>query len=80
MREAKSGTVSDSVLSFATVQQRLCLTHVCPLRYFLITPKLLTGLAYHENMKVLCINNGDWLPDRLPLSRILTRRLANKQG
>ena len=50
------------------------------LRYFLITPKLLTGLAYHENMKVLCINNGDWLPEKLPLSRILARRLAKKQG
>lgn len=27
-------------------------------RYFLITPKLLTGLRYDERMKVLCINNG----------------------
>lgn len=30
-------------------------------RYFLITPKLLTGLHYHEKMKVLCVNNGDWM-------------------
>lgn len=29
-------------------------------QYFLITPKLLTGLDYHPKMKVLCINNGDW--------------------
>lgn len=29
-------------------------------QYFLITPKLLTGLRYHENMKVLIINNGTW--------------------
>ncbi|KAF8759967.1 P-loop containing nucleoside triphosphate hydrolase protein [Rhizoctonia solani] len=30
-------------------------------QYFLITPKLLTGLHYHEKMKVLCVNNGDWM-------------------
>ena len=29
-------------------------------RYFLITPKLLTGLTYHERMKVLIVNNGHW--------------------
>ena len=34
-------------------------------QYFLITPKLLPGLRYHELMKVLIINNGDWLPERL---------------
>ncbi|WFD32277.1 Structural maintenance of chromosomes protein 5 [Malassezia sp. CBS 17886] len=34
-------------------------------QYFLITPKLLSGLQYHERMKVLLINNGDWLPERL---------------
>lgn len=28
-------------------------------RYFLITPKLLTNLRYHERMKVLVINNGE---------------------
>jgi hypothetical protein len=28
-------------------------------RYFLITPKLLTGLDYNEKMRVLCINNGE---------------------
>ncbi|KAJ7595202.1 P-loop containing nucleoside triphosphate hydrolase protein [Mycena floridula] len=27
-------------------------------QYFLITPKLLTDLKYHERMKILCINNG----------------------
>jgi chromosome segregation ATPase len=32
-------------------------------QYFLITPKLLTDLRYHERMKLLCINNGEWLPD-----------------
>jgi len=31
-------------------------------QYFLITPKLLPDLQYHERMKVLCINNGEWLP------------------
>ena len=32
-------------------------------QYFLITPKLLPDLDYHERMKVLCVNNGEWLPD-----------------
>lgn len=32
-------------------------------QYFLITPKLLPDLLYHERMKVLCVNNGEWLPD-----------------
>lgn len=34
-------------------------------QYFLITPKLLPDLRYHELMKVLLVNNGDWLPERL---------------
>ena len=32
-------------------------------QYFLITPKLLPDLNYHERMKILCVNNGEWLPD-----------------
>ncbi|KAI0690848.1 hypothetical protein BC835DRAFT_1407403 [Cytidiella melzeri] len=32
-------------------------------QYFLITPKLLPNLRYHNRMKVLCVNNGEWLPD-----------------
>ncbi|KAI0312233.1 hypothetical protein OF83DRAFT_1067545, partial [Amylostereum chailletii] len=32
-------------------------------KYFLITPKLLPDLKYHRLMKVLCVNNGEWLPD-----------------
>ncbi|KAJ7056762.1 P-loop containing nucleoside triphosphate hydrolase protein [Mycena amicta] len=32
-------------------------------QYFLITPKLLPNLEYHERMKVLCVNNGEWLPE-----------------
>jgi chromosome segregation ATPase len=32
-------------------------------QYFLITPKLLPDLVYHERMKVLCVNNGEWLPE-----------------
>ncbi|KAG0052724.1 Structural maintenance of chromosomes protein 5 [Gryganskiella cystojenkinii] len=32
-------------------------------QYFLITPKLLPNLDYHERMKVLCIYNGEWLND-----------------
>lgn len=30
-------------------------------RYFLITPKLLSNLAYHPRMKVHTINSGDWV-------------------
>lgn len=32
-------------------------------QYFLITPKLLPDLNYAERMKVLCVNNGEWLPE-----------------
>ncbi|KAF7327365.1 Purine nucleoside phosphorylase [Mycena kentingensis (nom. inval.)] len=32
-------------------------------QYFLITPKLLPDLEYHERMRVLCVNNGEWLPE-----------------
>ena len=32
-------------------------------QYFLITPKLLPDLEYHRLMKVLCVNNGEWLPE-----------------
>lgn len=32
-------------------------------QYFLITPKLLTGLDYHPNMRILVVKNGTWIPD-----------------
>jgi hypothetical protein len=32
-------------------------------QYFLITPKLLPSLRYHKRMKILCVNNGEWLPE-----------------
>lgn len=32
-------------------------------QYFLITPKLLPDLEYHENMTILCIFNGVWQPE-----------------
>ncbi|KAK2600911.1 hypothetical protein N8I77_010409 [Diaporthe amygdali] len=31
-------------------------------QYFLITPKLLSGLRYHERMKVLCVASGEHMP------------------
>lgn len=31
-------------------------------QYFLITPKLLPGLAYHPKMRVLCIASGEFMP------------------
>lgn len=33
-------------------------------QYFLVTPKLLTDLNYHPRLKVLCIFNGEWLPEK----------------
>ncbi|KAF7317180.1 Purine nucleoside phosphorylase [Mycena chlorophos] len=32
-------------------------------QYFLITPKLLSDLDYHDRMKTLCVLNGEWLPE-----------------
>lgn len=32
-------------------------------QYFLITPKLLPDLVYHEKMNILCIINGTWQPE-----------------
>lgn len=45
-------------------------------QYFLITPKLLTGLTYHPKMKVLTINNGVFLPD----SADTTQRYGSLKG
>lgn len=41
-------------------------------QYFLITPKLLPDLLYHERMKVLCVNNGDWLPEEKGLGNMMS--------
>ncbi|KAJ7619283.1 P-loop containing nucleoside triphosphate hydrolase protein [Roridomyces roridus] len=40
-------------------------------QYFLITPKLLPDLTYHRRMKVLCVNNGEWLPDEGGLGNMM---------
>lgn len=32
-------------------------------QYFLITPKLLTDLYYHEKMRIHCVMAGSWIPD-----------------
>ncbi|KAG4431752.1 hypothetical protein IFR05_012767 [Cadophora sp. M221] len=43
-------------------------------QYFLITPKLLTGLRYDKRMKVLCIASGAWMPEnykKLDVSKII---------
>ncbi|KAI8390360.1 hypothetical protein BD560DRAFT_6931 [Blakeslea trispora] len=38
-------------------------------QYFLITPKLLPDLEYNERVRVLCIYNSDWIPEKIkPLS------------
>lgn len=40
-------------------------------QYFLITPKLLPDLQYHERMKVLCVNNGEWLPEERQVGNMM---------
>jgi structural maintenance of chromosomes protein 5 len=43
-------------------------------QYFLITPKLLTGLRYDKRMKVLCIASGEHMPvnyQRMDISKII---------
>ncbi|KAH7926802.1 P-loop containing nucleoside triphosphate hydrolase protein [Leucogyrophana mollusca] len=40
-------------------------------QYFLITPKLLADLNYHERMKILCVNNGEWLPEDKGLGNMM---------
>ena len=40
-------------------------------QYFLITPKLLPDLKYHERMKILCVNNGEWLPEEPGLGNMM---------
>lgn len=43
-------------------------------QYFLITPKLLTGLRYDKRMKVLCIASGEHMPEdykKLDIKRIV---------
>ncbi|KAJ1981450.1 Structural maintenance of chromosomes protein 5 [Dimargaris xerosporica] len=43
-------------------------------QYFLITPKLLPNLDYHPRMKVLCIYNGEWQPDKFPLNKYISNK------
>ncbi|KAG9292682.1 hypothetical protein G9A89_008268 [Geosiphon pyriformis] len=49
-------------------------------QYFLITPKLLPDLDYHERMKILCINNGEWQPEKLDVQKYLNNRTKTKNG
>jgi len=49
-------------------------------RYFLITPKLLPGLEYHKNMKVLTINNGKFVPSALDVGTYITRARALQES
>lgn len=45
-------------------------------QYFLVTPKLLTGLKYARGMKVHCINSGEFMPEdpgKLDLKALIRR-------
>jgi hypothetical protein len=41
-------------------------------QYFLITPKLLPDLMYHDRMKILCVNNGEWLPEERDIGNMMS--------
>jgi hypothetical protein len=41
-------------------------------QYFLITPKLLPDLKYDRLMKILCVNNGEWLPEDNSLGNMMS--------
>jgi len=47
-------------------------------QYFLITPKLLFGLRYHPLMRVLCVNNGDWIPPDFKFGYWLNKAKAKR--
>jgi hypothetical protein len=51
-------------------------------QYFLITPKLLPDLKYDRLMKVLCVNNGEWLPEDNSLGNMMSmiRNYVTKRG
>ena len=51
-------------------------------QYFLITPKLLPDLKYDGLMKVLCVNNGEWLPEDNSLGNMMSiiRNYIVKKG
>jgi hypothetical protein len=50
-------------------------------QYFLITPKLLPDLKYDRLMKVLCVNNGEWLPEDNSLGNMMSmiRKYVDKR-
>ncbi|KAH9824906.1 hypothetical protein DFH28DRAFT_942164 [Melampsora americana] len=47
-------------------------------QYFLITPKILLDLDYHPKMRVLCINNGHWLPAGFKIRGFLQNAKKNR--
>ena len=51
-------------------------------QYFLITPKLLTDLKYDPRMKVLCVSNGEWLPENASgdMMAMIDRYVSNTHG
>jgi hypothetical protein len=52
-------------------------------QYFLITPKLLTGLMYKRGMAVQCISSGEYMPldyQKLNFRNIASRMKGGAQG
>jgi len=52
-------------------------------QYFLVTPKLLNGLKYHESMKVHCIASGEYMPGdyrELDFGEMARRAVAVRGG
>ncbi|CAB4423620.1 unnamed protein product [Rhizophagus irregularis] len=46
-------------------------------QYFLITPKLLPDLEYHERMKILCIYNGEWQPEKMDWHKYIKNKISS---
>lgn len=52
-------------------------------QYFLITPKLLTGLKFHPNMKVHCIASGEYMPEdpmKLNIQRLIKKAQEKRKA
>lgn len=52
-------------------------------QYFLITPKLLTNLKYHPNMKIHCIASGEYMPEdpmKLDIKSLIKQAAEKRSG
>ncbi len=45
-------------------------------QYFLVTPKLLSGLDYSRSLRVLCVFNGHWMAENWNVRDMLAAKRA----